>query len=148
MNPAGLYRRLPKLLISGLFFLAILHPILFAQAASHDLKNGVYTAEQAQQGKAIYQSHCAMCHANSLDGQGPNSPLKGAAFLNKWSDQTVSDLFTKTIVMMPAMAPGTMTPKETADVLAYILSANKFPAGKSELPSDPQSLETIHIVKP
>ena len=139
-------RRLLKLLIPGLFLIG-LQPI-FAQAPPHDLKNGVYTTEQAQQGKAIYQGRCAMCHANSLDGQGPNSPLKGTAFLNKWSDQTMSDLFTKTIVMMPAMAPGSLTPKETSEVLAYILSANKFPAGKSELPSDPQSLEAIHIVKP
>jgi hypothetical protein len=57
-------------------------------------------------------------------------------------------LFMKTIVMMPAMDPGTLTPKETAEAIAYILSANKFPAGKMELPSDPQSLEMIHIAKP
>jgi S-disulfanyl-L-cysteine oxidoreductase SoxD len=57
-------------------------------------------------------------------------------------------LFMKTIVMMPATDPGTLTPKETAEVLAHILSVNKFPAGKTELPSDPQSVEKINIVKP
>jgi hypothetical protein len=89
-----------------------------------------------------------MCHGNALEGQGQNSPLAGTVFLNNWTGQTVADLFMKTIVMMPATDPGTLTPKETAEVVAYILSANKFPAGEAELPSDPQSLEMIHIVKP
>ena len=54
----------------------------------------------------------------------------------------------KTIVMMPAMDPGTMTPKDTAAVIAYILSENKFPAGKTELSTDPRFLEMIPVVKP
>jgi mono/diheme cytochrome c family protein len=134
-----------KLLILGL-----LQQMLFAQAPPHEIsmRNGVYTADQAEHGKAIYQDQCGMCHGDALEGQGPNSPLAGAAFLDNWTGQTVADLFMKTIVMMPAMDPGTLTPKETAEAIAYILSANKFPAGKMELPSDPQSLEMIHIAKP
>jgi mono/diheme cytochrome c family protein len=124
--------------------------MLLAQAAPHQVsvRSGVYTTEEAQQGKAIYQNQCGMCHGDALEGQGQNSPLAGTVFLNNWTGQTVADLFMKTIVMMPAMDPGTLTPKDTAEVIAYILSANKFPAGKTELPSDPQSLEMIHIVKP
>jgi S-disulfanyl-L-cysteine oxidoreductase SoxD len=124
--------------------------MLLAQAAPHQVsvRNGVYTTEEAQQGKAIYQNQCGMCHGDALEGQGQNSPLAGTVFLNNWTGQTVADLFMKTIVMMPAMDPGTLTPKDTAEVIAYILSANKFPAGKTELPTDPQSLEMIHIVKP
>lgn len=116
--------------------------------AASSTRDGVYTEEQAQQGKAIYQNQCGMCHGDALEGQGRNSPLAGGEFLNNWTGQTVADLFMKTIVMMPAMNPGTMTPKDTAAVLAYILSANKFPAGKAPLPSDPQSLEMIQIGKP
>jgi S-disulfanyl-L-cysteine oxidoreductase SoxD len=144
MSRSGL-SKLFKLLLVGL-----LPTMLFTQSAPHSVsvQDGVYTADQAQRGKAIYQSRCAMCHGNSLEGAGQNSPLKGAAFLNNWDGQTVADLFMKTIVMMPATNPGTLKPKETAEILAYILSANKFPAGKTELPSEPQPLETIHIVKP
>jgi mono/diheme cytochrome c family protein len=145
MSPPRICRLLVKLLSVGL-----LQQILFAQAVPHEVStlNGVYTAEQAQHGKAIYQNQCGMCHGDALEGQGQNSPLTGTAFLNNWTGQTLADLFMKTIVMMPAMDPGTMTPKDTAEVIAYILSANKFPAGKTELPSDPQSLEMIHIAKP
>lgn len=139
------YQRLAKLLALGL-----ISPMLLAQGMSHQTstKNGVFTEEQAQRGRNIYQSKCAMCHGAGLEGQGPNSPLTGTAFLDKWNGQTVADLFTKTIVMMPAINPGSMTPKETADVISYILSANKFPAGKTELGSDPQSLGKISVVKP
>ncbi|HMD19479.1 MAG TPA: cytochrome c [Alloacidobacterium sp.] len=145
MSPAGTYRQLAKLLTIGL-----LQQMLFAQTAPHEVsvRNGVYTAEQALQGKAIYQNQCGMCHGDALEGTGQNSPLAGTAFLNNWTGQTMADLFMKTIVMMPSMDPGTMSPKDTAEVLAYILSANKFPAGKTELPTDPQSLEKIHIDKP
>jgi S-disulfanyl-L-cysteine oxidoreductase SoxD len=145
MSLAGIYRRLRKLLIIGL-----LPPVLFAQAAPRDgkIRNGVYTAEQARQGKAIYQDQCGMCHGDALEGRGPDSALAGSSFLNSWTGQTIADLFMKTIVMMPATNPGTLTPKQTADVIAYILSTNKFPAGKAELPTDPQSLEMIHIIKP
>ncbi|QNI30676.1 cytochrome c [Alloacidobacterium dinghuense] len=135
-----------SVLVMGVFL-----PVLSAQTAPHSVlttRDGVYTAEQAQQGKAIYQSQCGMCHGDALEGQGENSPLAGSEFLNRWTDQTVADLFMKTIVMMPAMDPGTVPPKEVAQVLAYILSASKFPTGSKELPSDPQSLEAIHIVKP
>jgi S-disulfanyl-L-cysteine oxidoreductase SoxD len=150
MSPTGMCRRLLMPLTIVIGVIGLLQPILFSQVTPHDvsMRNGVYTAEQAQQGKAIYQTRCGMCHGNSLEGQGQNSPLKGTKFLNNWIGQTMADLFMKTIVMMPATNPGTLTPKETAEVIAYMLNANKFPPGKVELPSDPQSLEMIHIVKP
>jgi S-disulfanyl-L-cysteine oxidoreductase SoxD len=145
MSPAGTYRQLVKLLTIGL-----LQQMIFAQAPPHkvSVRDGVYAAEQVQQGKAIYKNQCGMCHGAALEGQGQNSPLAGSEFLNNWTGQTVADLFMKTIVMMPAMDPGSMNLKDTAAVVAYILNANKFPAGKTELSSDPRSLEMIHIVKP
>ena len=127
-----------------LLTVGILQYMVFAQSgvSSDSLRNGLYTAEQAERGKAVYQGKCGMCHGNALQGLGQNSPLSGAAFLKNWDGQTVADLFMKTIVMMPSGDPGTLKPKETAEVLSYILSANKFPAGKVELASDPQTLES------
>jgi len=49
---------------------------------------------------------------------------------------------------MPASSPGTMTPDETSQVLAYILSVNKFQSGKNPLPTDPDGLGAIRITRP
>lgn len=125
--------------------------MLSAQTASpalHSTRDGVYTAEQAQLGKAIYQSRCAMCHGDALEGVGANSPLAGNAFFDKWADQTVADLFMKTITTMPATGPGSLTPEETARLLSYLLSVNKLKAGKQNLSTNPQILESIRLDKP
>jgi hypothetical protein len=50
--------------------------------------------------------------------------------------------------LMPATNPGTLTRPEAADLLAYILSFNKFPAGKTDLPSDEDSLKKLVLPKP
>lgn len=116
--------------------------------ADSSTRDGVYTAEQAEQGKSLYQKQCAACHGIALLGSGKNLPLVGNAFLERWTDQTMADLFMKTNTTMPASAPGTMSPVETSEVLAYILSVNKFQPGQKPLPTDPDGLSVIHIAKP
>ena len=126
----------------------LIQQVLFAQAAASSTRDGVYTAEQAGQGKVLYQKQCASCHGNALEGHGKNVPLAGDVFLDKWTDQTMADLFMKTNATMPASDPRTLTPDETSRVLAYILSMNKFQPGKNPLPTDPDGLGAIHIAKP
>jgi mono/diheme cytochrome c family protein len=116
--------------------------------ADASTRDGVYTAEQAQQGKSFYQKQCSNCHGVALLGKGKNVPLVGKAFLDKWKDQTMADLFIKTNTTMPASDPGTMSPAQTSQVLAYILSVNKFQPGPKPLPTDPDGLSAIHIAKP
>jgi mono/diheme cytochrome c family protein len=130
------------LLIPGL-----IQPAVSAQAGL-STRDGAYTVEQAQQGKALYQKQCAMCHGDALEGVGKNAPLAGKAFLDKWTDQTLADLFMKINTTMPASSPGMMTPDETSQVLAYILSMNKFQSGKNPLPTDPDGLGAIRITNP
>jgi len=120
---------------------------VFGQADS-STRDGVYTVAQAAQGKVLYQKQCANCHGATLEGGGKHVPLVGDQFWDKWTDQTMADLFMKTNTSMPASAPGTMTPDETSQVLAYILSVNKFQAGPTPLPADPDGLGAIHIAKP
>jgi mono/diheme cytochrome c family protein len=124
------------------------HQQLVSAQSDSSAGAGVYTAEQAQQGKAIYEKECASCHGESLEGKAKNVPLTGDAFLNKWADQTMADLFMKTNTTMPGSSPGTLTPDETVRVLSYVLQVNKFPAGKSALQADPDALGAIKIGKP
>jgi mono/diheme cytochrome c family protein len=124
----------------------VLHSV-FAQSDS-STRDGVYTPDQAAQGKILYQKTCATCHGPALLGSGKNVPLVGDVFLGHWIDQSMADLFMKTNTSMPASAPGTMSPDETAQVLAYILSENKFQPGSRPLPADPDGLAAIRIAKP
>ena len=77
---------------------------------------GVYTAEQATKGEALYKEVCAACHGDNLEGSGPMPPLAGMDFLTNWQGKTLGDLYEKTQTTMPATAPGTLMPEQVADV--------------------------------
>lgn len=118
---------------------------LKAQTAARNVWDGVYTADQTAQGKAIYADKCATCHGADLNGAGMAPPLVGATFLGDWVGQSADDLFTRIHTTMPANDPGSLSNAQATQVTAYILSANQFPAGSTALPSDDASLGQIAI---
>src|SRR6202007_412141 len=67
-----------------------------------------------------------------------------------WNGLTVGDLFDRIRKTMPQGSPGKLTKQQDADVLAYLLSFNKFPAGKTELQKQVEFLKEIRfeITKP
>lgn len=108
--------------------------------------SGVYSEAQAKRGAGVYAASCARCHAKDLEGiDGYGRPLAGDDFLKSLNNVPVSFLYDRTLVAMPEDDPGTMTPQQSVDVVAYILSVNKLPAGKNELPPDLQKLKQIKI---
>lgn len=109
--------------------------------------DGVYTSDQASRGKTQYTQACANCHMDDLSGSGQALPLAGDAFTETWEGQSVGDLFDLIHNTMPQDKPGTLTPDATVDVIAYLLQFNKFPAGSSELKSDPATMKNILITK-
>jgi mono/diheme cytochrome c family protein len=111
------------------------------------VSEGVYTAEQAKRGEAVYKEQCAACHGDMLEGSGPMPALAGPDFAKIWSGKTAAELFEKTQSTMPATAPGSLTPEQTADVLAYMFSVAKHPAGTTALPSTAEGLKGIAIDK-
>jgi mono/diheme cytochrome c family protein len=118
---------------------------LKAQAPAKTVWSGVFTADQAAQGKTIFEGKCATCHGAELNGGEMSPPLAGASFLANWTGQSLGDLFTRIHTTMPQNDPGSLNNAETAQVLAYILSFNQFPAGSEPLPSDDASLGQIGI---
>jgi mono/diheme cytochrome c family protein len=118
---------------------------LKAQGASRNVWDGVYTADQATQGKALYDNKCALCHGAELNGAEMAPPLAGAVFLGNWAGLSAGDLFTRIHTTMPANDPGSLSNADTALALAYILSVNQFPAGTTPLPSDDAALGQIAI---
>jgi len=107
--------------------------------------DGVYTPEQATRGKAVYGKECASCHGAGLDGSGTAPPLAGADFKSDWNGQTVDDLFEKMQTTMPGDQPGRLSRKQNADILAFLLMSNGFPAGSKELPTDAAVLQKIRF---
>jgi quinoprotein glucose dehydrogenase len=112
--------------------------------------DGVYTEEQAKRGAAVYRQYCASCHGNELEGGEMAPGLTGGGFSSNWNGLTVGDLFDRTRNTMPQDNPGALTREQDADVVAYVLSVNKFPVGKTELSSQSEMLKQIKFesVKP
>jgi mono/diheme cytochrome c family protein len=115
---------------------------------SRSTRDGVYTTQQAKRGEDQYQLDCSSCHGAMLTGGDTGSPLIGSDFVSKWAGRSIADLFEYTRNQMPKDSPGRLSRQQYADVLTYILSANKYPAGDSELKSDADSLQKIEFETP
>jgi cytochrome c len=127
--------------------------LLRAQAPAMDSRSvwdGVYTEEQAKRGEPIYRKECAACHGDMLTGGESSPPLSGGAFLANWNGLTMGDLFDRIRKTMPQTNPGRLTRQQDADILAFMLSVNKFPSGKTELYRQSEMLKEIRFesVKP
>jgi hypothetical protein len=74
--------------------------------------------------------------------------LVGEEFIGHWYDAKLSELVAKINMTMPADAPGSLKAEEYADVVAYLLQVNGFPAGTETLTLEPAApLEAIKITK-
>jgi len=124
-------------------------PSLYQEPAAATTKtvwDGVYTQKQADRGKALYAQSCSACHGDDLSGQDMASALTGSTFMGNWSGLTVGALDERILTTMPMSDPGSLSPAATADIIAYMLSVSKFPAGQTELPQQAEVLKKIKII--
>jgi polar amino acid transport system substrate-binding protein len=108
-----------------------------------------YTVAQARAGAGVYRRYCLQCHGADLQGTaGPS--VAGADFLataqrNKWS---LSDLRTTVFENMPFSNPGSLTPKQYADVMAFLLASNCYASGSKPFPQTASaSLATVKLAQ-
>lgn len=144
-----------SLLLSGAAFAAVgalSHSAipLTAQAAPA-LADGVYTAAQAERGRKLYLVNCASCHAENLNGgrfylDEPVPALRRETLFEGWPE--LNAFYDAFRTAMPADDPMSLLNGEYVDVLAYLLSANGFPAGTAELTPDPAALQRITLARP
>lgn len=85
----------------------------------------------------MFGSLCTGCH--NIGSQS------GVTFAKKWNGVLVSELYAVLADQMPKDDPGSLTVKERIDVIAYLLKLNELPAGKDDLPADPELLKKIVI---
>jgi hypothetical protein len=110
----------------------------------------LYTAPQAHAGAAVYRQYCIQCHGVDLQGTaGPG--VAGNEFLTtaKSNGWTLGDLRSLIFENMPFSNPGSLTPKQYAEVTAYLLASNCYPAGAAPFPTTAQAaFAHVKIVPP
>ncbi len=98
---------------------------------------GAYSEEQARRGRAAYEKNCTSCHAPTA--------YTGVAFRRAWAGRPVFELWEQIRTTMPNDAPGRLKPEQYADIVAYLLKLNGYPAGSTSLPADAERLQRIVI---
>ena len=130
-------------ILTKLVFVSSAAAILFAGAAAAQTSRSIYTEEQAQRGAQDFIQVCASCHGAGLGGSGEAPALSGGQFISDFDGQTVGDIFDRIRTTMPQSAPGVLSRDQYAEVLAFLLKANGFPAGKTELDTSSETLKAI-----
>ena len=116
----------------------------FFLAASAFAGDALYTTAQSARGEETYQQYCAACHGTRLLGV-PAAPLTGEAFRGRWEDgkHTLDDLYYIIRSLMPNNAPGSLSKAQYADIAAYILRINNYPAGETELEPKAAAMKAV-----
>ena len=83
--------------------------------------DGVYTAEQAARGKAVYEANCTSCHQSDLSGSSEARPLAGEPFMQDWREDNLNTLFTRIRQLMPFDDPSTLSDQDYTDSVANII---------------------------
>lgn len=136
--------RIAFLALATVWIAAFTQSALGAQAA-RTVSDGVYTDAQAERGLATYKEACVECHGADLTGDGFAPALSGPEFMGNWTDLSVGDLFERIRISMPPSGAASVTPAAKADIVAYMLKYNKFPAGTTELEAKAEVLKQIKI---
>ncbi|HUA84808.1 MAG TPA: cytochrome c [Bryobacteraceae bacterium] len=119
--------------------------VAFSQEPTRSVWDGVYTADQAKRGETAYNTNCASCHGDQLNGGEMAPPLAGGEFMSNWNGLTVGDLYDRIRTTMPAGKPGSLSRETNVDIVSFILAFNKFPAGDQELPHSSEALKQIKL---
>ena len=120
---------------------------LSAQSATpgRSVWDAIYSQDQAKRGQAKYAQVCSACHQADLSGNDQAPSLAGGEFLDRWNDQSVGDLADRIRLTMPQDDIGSLNVQMSADITAYLLQANSFPAGQDELKPDRSAMKSVVI---
>lgn len=96
------------------------------------------TEAQAIRGEAVYAARCAVCHGDHMEGKSA-PPIAGTVFLKKAQalDWTADNLRTVVVTTMPRDNPGTLSPAQYADVIAFLLASDCYRVGQTAFPTTP-----------
>jgi mono/diheme cytochrome c family protein len=125
-------------------------PLLMDTADDQSGAPALYTMQQAQAGAAVYGTTCASCHGSNLQGVAApaiaGKDFQKTAIADKY---TVSIIRTIVTQNMPLSNPGSLSDPQYADIMAYLLASNCYPAGTTPFPTqDTPALATVTMGPP
>ncbi len=91
-----------------------------------------YTTAQAANGAKAYQKTCSGCHGGKLQG-GMGPALVGKQFWLAYGGRKVSTLWSTVHTTMPMAAPGSVSARNSINIMAFLLQKNGVPAGSTPL---------------
>ena len=100
---------------------------------------------QVQRGRSLYGAACSVCHGDDLAGRDRNPALGGSAFLGRWQNRTVGDLFEKIRSSMPPTAPGSLKGSDSADLVGYLLRANDLQITRESIDENVPAVKNLVI---
>jgi S-disulfanyl-L-cysteine oxidoreductase SoxD len=130
---------------TGVMLVLLCASIATMAAQQRTVWEGIYSAQQAERGRAEYMKACASCHAEDLRGRSTAPSLVEESFTFLWGDMPVGALLDRIQKLMPSDRPNSLSPDTYRDIVAYLLQANKFPAGDKEMDTDLDALRKVLI---
>jgi len=106
------------------------------QKSIHD---GVFTEEQVEKGRMVWEKVCSECHP--MDIFGPD-------YMIGWEGATAGELFEQIQATMPYESPGILPANEYLEVMVFLFSLNGVKPGEEELPVDTAQLHEVTIDGP
>jgi alcohol dehydrogenase (cytochrome c) len=101
-------------------------------------------AAQVERGRTAYAQECAACHGADLTGGQFATALKGPAFLAKWGDAPIANLYDYLHRSMPPAKAGAL-PDETYAALAALILHENGGTNAAPLSADPAQLAFINL---
>ena len=101
-------------------------------AGANTSSGGWYTPQQAADGALVYARACSMCHGAGLHGAG-GPALVGKPFWQAYGGKKVSTLWSTVHMQMPMSAPGSVSVKDSIDIMAFLLQQNGVASGATPL---------------
>jgi mono/diheme cytochrome c family protein len=125
--------------LAATLWAAVFMTVTTSAQQEKSVNDGVYTTEQAERGAATFKTTCTSCHEPAR--------FTGDEFLSAWTGKPLHELFAQMSATMPEDNPGSLKPEQYADVVAYFLQLNGYPAGKTDLEGTADGLKAIKFDK-
>jgi mono/diheme cytochrome c family protein len=117
-----------------------------ATSQSHGSAPVLYAKAQVAAGAKLYESKCAQCHGENLEGNvGPALRGPNMVRLAQKTKLTISDFFQFMALQMPLDAPASLPKDQYASIMAYILARNGYPPGPKPLTYDAATHSNVVI---